>query len=78
MNKYELWLEPSPGAHGNIPARKLDDIEGPDFNKAVELYVSTIAPEKQLFWEFNEAGNYWAFSGIRAHENQHDAETGKK
>jgi hypothetical protein len=78
MNKYELWLEPVTIRGNILPVRKLADIEGPDFNKAVELYITTVEAIKQPFWIFNEKDKVWTFADIRVHDNQQDAEAGKK
>lgn len=74
MAQFELWVEGTDlWGHQCVKARKVDVIDGIDFNQAVDNYVATLPTRQAVCWEYDELDHVWKWTGRRAFDNEKDA-----
>lgn len=74
MRTFELWIEGGDlWGQGEQKARLVADIEGIDFEEAVDKYVEELPAKQKACWEFEDG--YWKWCGRTAWDNEKAART---
>lgn len=76
MRHFELWIEGDDlWGNGIQKARKVADIEGPDFDSALETYIDELPSKARNIWEYDDDEYLWKWAGRRAFDNEKAART---
>lgn len=71
MRTFELWIEGYD--YPAMKARKIADIEGPDFPQAIDKYVEELPTKQAMCWEYCDDDHVWKWCGRRATDNEKSA-----